>query len=246
MQVVILCGGKGLRMNGLSKSIPKSLAQIQNKPIIWHIMNLYSKYSHTDFLLPLGYQGDQIKEYFLEYHWKSKNFKINLESNQLDVLNACENWNVTCIETGKNTMTGARLKKLEPYIQDDLFMITYGDGLADININELVEFHIRTGKTMTLTGILPKNQYGVLKSSNNIITEFAEKPTVSNRINGGFFVCNRDIFNYLDESEDCVLEELPFKRLVEDQELAVYHHDGKWISIDTYKDLEIANTLWNT
>lgn len=143
-------------------------------------------------------------------------------------------------------MTGARIKKIEPYIQDDIFMITYGDGLADIDINDLVRFHIKAGKVMTLTGILPNNQYGVLKSSNNIITEFSEKPMMPNRINGGFFVCNKEIFNYIDTREDCVLEESPFKRLVEDRELAVYHHDGKWISIDTYKDLEIANTFWNS
>ncbi|TKA00361.1 glucose-1-phosphate cytidylyltransferase [Bacillus thuringiensis] len=245
MQVVILCGGKGMRMNGLSKSMPKTLATIQNKPIIWHIMSLYSKYAHTDFILPLGYQGDKIKEYLFEYHWKYKNCKFNFPSKQLDILEEIENWNVTCVETGADTMTGARIKKIEPYIQGDTFMITYGDGLADINIDNLIKFHKETGKTMTLTGIVPTNQYGVLKSSNNIITEFQEKPVMTDRINGGFFVCDKNIFQYLDENEDCVLEEGPFQRLIEDRELAVYNHDGKWISIDTYKDLITANTLWH-
>ncbi|MED3391338.1 sugar phosphate nucleotidyltransferase [Bacillus thuringiensis] len=246
MQVVILCGGKGMRMNGLSTSIPKSLAKIQNKPIIWHIMNLYSKYAHTDFILPLGYQGDKIKEYFFEYYWKCKNCKFNLPSKQIDILEEIENWNVTCVETGVDTMTGARIKKIEQYIQDDTFMVTYGDGLADINIDDLIKFHKETGKTMTLTGIVPTNQYGVLRSSNNIITEFQEKPVMKDRINGGFFVCDKKIFQYLDTNEDCVLEEEPFQRLVDNRELAVYNHDGKWISIDTYKDLITANTLWHT
>ncbi|PGW49181.1 sugar phosphate nucleotidyltransferase [Bacillus thuringiensis] len=246
MQVVILCGGKGLRMSGFSKSIPKTLAKVQTKPIIWHLMKLYGQYSYTDFILPLGHQGDAIKKYFMEYHWRDKDLKINLSNQTYTPLEKDENWNVTCVDTGEDTMTGARIKKIEKYILDDTFMVTYGDGLADVNINELVHFHKKMGKVMTLTSVAPRSQYGILHSENGIATEFSEKPQKNEMINGGFFVCDKKIFDYLDLNSNCVLEEEPFQKLIKHRELAVYHHKGSWISIDTYKDLITANEIWHT
>jgi glucose-1-phosphate cytidylyltransferase len=244
LKVVILCGGKGLRMRGLSEDVPKALAKINGQPIIWHIMNIFSKYNHHDFILPLGYKGDQIKEYFKFYPWKNHDFELNLGENKYKLLNEVEPWKITCVDTGQDTMTGARIKKVEEYIDDDTFFVTYGDGLADINLDELVKFHKEQGKTVTLTGIKKHNQYGVLALDKGIATDFTEKPLLDFTINGGFYVCNKKFFDYLTENPDCVLEDAPLKNLVKERELAVYEHNGLWISIDTPKDLEDASKLW--
>ncbi|CAI9389571.1 MULTISPECIES: sugar phosphate nucleotidyltransferase [unclassified Bacillus (in: firmicutes)] len=244
MKVVILCGGKGMRMRGLTENLPKALADVNGKPILWHIMKHYSEYGHQDFILPLGYKGEQIKDYFVNLAWKKNDLKIDLEKNQYDILEKTEPWKITCIDTGIDTMTGARIKQLEEFIQDDIFLLTYGDGLSDIDLDALIAFHKEKGKTVTLTGIQKNNQYGVLDIKDGIATSFTEKPILDNLINGGFFVCNKEFFHYLSAQPDCVLEEEPLRKLINKRELAVYLHEGTWISIDTPKDLEDARKIW--
>ncbi|MEQ2468645.1 sugar phosphate nucleotidyltransferase [Niallia sp. CLA-SR-H024] len=192
MKVVILCGGKGMRMRGLTENIPKALADVNGKTILWHIMKHYSEYGHQEFILPLGYKGDQIKDYFVNLAWRKNNLKIDLLNNQYDILEKTEPWNITCIDTGQDTMTGARIKQLEEYIEDDIFLLTYGDGLSDIDLDKLIAFHKEKGKTVTLTGIKKNNQYGVLDIEDGIAKGFSEKPMLNDWINGGFFVCNKD------------------------------------------------------
>ncbi|XQY92661.1 sugar phosphate nucleotidyltransferase [Metabacillus sp. HB246100] len=244
MKVVILCGGKGLRMSGLEENIPKALARVNGHPIIWHIMKLYSHYGFNEFILPLGHQGEKIKKYFMEYKWKEHDITLCLNESKFSPLTSIEDWEITCVNTGLETMTGARIKQIEKYIKDDTFLLTYGDGLSDINIEKLIAFHKEKGKAVTVTGIKKHNQYGVLEVEDGLATNFAEKPEVNSIINGGFFVCNREFFHYLSEDQDCVLEEEPLKNLIKDGELAIYEHDGFWMSIDTPKDLAEANKLW--
>ncbi|UGB28716.1 sugar phosphate nucleotidyltransferase [Metabacillus sp. B2-18] len=246
MKVVILCGGKGLRMRGLEENIPKALARVNGKPIIWHIMKLYSQYGYNEFILPLGYQGEKIKEYFIEYKWKESDLELVLNENNPIPLNNIEDWSITFADTGLETMTGARIKNIEKYVDDDIFLLTYGDGLSDINIDKLIQFHKEKGKTVTLTGIRKQSQYGILELENGIATKFVEKPEMNSIINGGFFVCNRDFFRYLSDDPQCVLEENPLKNLIKDEELAIYEHDGLWMSIDTPKDLVEANKIWKS
>jgi glucose-1-phosphate cytidylyltransferase len=244
MQVIILCGGKGLRMRGIPEDIPKSLIKVNGQPIIWHIMKLYSNFGHNEFILPLGYKGEKIKEYFMDLVWKDSDFVLNLGDNKYTLMEETEKWNITFADTGLDTMTGARIKNIEKYINDDTFMFTYGDGLANIDINKLIELHKMKGKIVTLTGINKQSQYGLIKVENGIAKGFEEKPKLDLIINGGFFVCNREFFNYLSSDNNCVLEEEPLKNLIKDGELAVFEHDGFWIGIDTPKDIIEANEKW--
>ena len=169
---------------------------------------------------------------------------MNLGESKYSLLDELESWKITCVDTGQDTMTGARIKMVEDFVDDDTFFVTYGDGLANIDLDELLKFHKQKGKLVTLTGIKKNSQYGVMTVDQGIATNFTEKPVLDDTINGGFFVCNKQFFNYLSENQECVLEEEPLKSLVKAGELAVYEHDGLWISIDTPKDLEEANRLW--
>ncbi|MDF2840276.1 MAG: rfbF [Clostridia bacterium] len=243
LKVVILCGGKGLRMKEVTGDVPKPLAMIGNKPILWHIMKTYYHYGFNEFVLLLGYKGDRIKEYFMDYEWKNNSFRLK-EDGHYELLEPSEKWNITFLDTGLDTMTGGRLLRAKSLLKDESFMLTYGDGLADININKLVDFHIENGKVATVTGINKSNQYGVLTTENNIATEFIEKPTDNNIINGGFFVFNHDVFDYLRDGDKCILERDPLVHLVEDRQLAVYNHNGFWTAMDTYKDIMDVNKLW--
>ncbi|MDC2866842.1 sugar phosphate nucleotidyltransferase [Bacillus sp. BP-3] len=245
MKVIILCGGKGLRMQGILEDVPKPLVRVQGKPLIWHIMNWYSKFGHQEFILPLGYKGEQIKEYFMNYNWKESDLVLDLQKNQYQLLEEQKSWNIKFIDTGMETMTGARLKRLENHVQDELFLLTYGDGLAHIDINELIKIHKEKGKVATLTGIRKNSQYGLLQVENGIVTEFKEKPLLDSLINGGFFVFNKAIFNYLSDEDTCILEEEPLRNLIKNNELAIYEYNGFWISVDTPKDLKDANEKWD-
>ncbi|MDM5188747.1 sugar phosphate nucleotidyltransferase [Bacillus sp. DX4.1] len=244
MKVIILCGGKGLRMRGILEDVPKPLVRVQGKPIIWHIMDWYSKFGHEEFILPLGYKGEKIKEYFMDYNWKEHDFMLDSSKNQYQLLEKMEQWNITFIDTGIETMTGARVKKIEKYVDDEMFLLTYGDGLAHIDINELIKFHKEKGKIATLTGIKKNSQYGVLEVENGIAKDFKEKPILDALINGGFFVFNKEIFTYLSDENECILEEEPLRNLIKNNELAVFEYDGFWIGIDTPKDLKDANERW--
>ncbi len=243
MKVVILCGGKGQRMGTTSEELPKPMLPVKGKPIIIHIMNQYMKYGYNDFILPLGYKGSQIKQYFKDYEWLNYDFKKTIGKKQLELLQEQKEFHVTLVDTGISAMTGSRIKKIEKYI-DDTFMVTYGDGISDINIKKLLSFHKKSGKIATVTGIERKSQYGILEVQDNVVTAFTEKQSADGVINGGFFVFNKKIFDYLSEDNNCILEADPLQALVKDQQLSVYKHKGFWKSIDTQKDLEEANEKW--
>lgn len=243
MKIVILCGGKGQRMQS-GQNHPKSMSWVNGKPLINHIMKTYAKYGFNDFILPLGYKGDMIRDYFLNYELNNCNIMKETVTNKTTILGNCDNFKVTMVNTGLETMTGARIKRVSQYIDGDVFMVTYGDGLADVDINKLIAFHKAKGKIGTLTGIKKKSQYGILEVQNDIALSFKEKNTTEGVINGGYFVFNIAFLDYLDSKESCVLEEEPIKKLIKDKELAVYMHDGLWLSVDTPKDLEYANQVW--
>ena len=244
MKVLILCGGKGLRMKELTEDGPKPLARIGNKPMLWHIMKTYYAYGFKDFVLLLGYKGDKVKEYFMDYEWKNSSFVLN-EDGSYEIFKQPEKWSITFLDTGLETMTGGRIAKAKDIVGDEPFMLTYGDGLADINLNDLLKFHKDSGKIATVTGIQKQNQYGVLRVEDHIAVDFIEKPPSKDIINGGFFVCNKEIFNYVKDDEDCIFEREPMVGLAKDKQLAVYEHKGFWTAIDTYKDITDANSIWN-
>ncbi|NMA65038.1 MAG: NTP transferase domain-containing protein [Clostridiaceae bacterium] len=237
MKVLILCGGRGLRMNELTEDIPKPLAQVCGKPMLWHIMKIYKYYGFDDFILLLGYKGEKIKEYFMDYKWKQHSFTLNTKSNDIKLLEKSEDWNIAFLDTGMETMTGSRIKRAKKYIGSETFMVTYGDGLSDIDLNKLLAYHREKGKIATVTGIDRKTQYGTLTVENGIATSFKEKQSSSGIINGGFFVFEPDIFNYLTDDTNCILEKEPLESLAKEGQLAVYRHEGFWTACDTYNDI---------
>lgn len=248
MKVVILCGGKGTRLREETEYRPKPMVEIGNKPILWHIMKIYAYYGFKDFVICLGYKGNIIKEYFLNYEMMNNDFTVNLGSRKDVKIHSDHDehdWQVTLAETGEESQTGARVKKIEKYINDDSFMLTYGDGVSQINVKKLVKFHKSHGKIGTMTGVHPSSRFGEFNIKGHQIIEFNEKPqTKEGLINGGFFVFNRDFFDYLDDNENCILERDPLENLASDGQLMLYSNDGFWQCVDTYRELEILNTLW--
>lgn len=244
MKVVILCGGKSTRMSELTKDIPKPLVEVGEKPMLWHIMKLYKHYGFDDFILLLGYKGEKIKEYFLNYEWKNHSFKINDHSNNMELLEKSEKWKITFLDTGLDTMTGGRLKLAQPYIGNETFMLTYGDGLSDINLSKLLDFHRSKDTLATVTGIYKKSQYGTLTVNDGIAKSFEEKKQTKELINGGFFIMNPGVFNYLTDDTSCILEQQPLMNLAKDGQLAVYIHEGFWTAMDTAKDILEVNEMW--
>lgn len=248
---VILCGGMGLRLREETERRPKPLVEIGGKPILWHLMKIYNHYGVRDFVLCLGYLGEMIKRYFLHYNIMNSDCRIHPQSGApplIEVLSpGLEDWTVTLADTGLEAQTGARIKRIERYITTDMFMLTYGDGLADINIAKLLEFHRRHGKIATVTGVHPSSRFGELMSEGGRVVEFSEKPQArAGLINGGFFVFNRKVFSYLSDSPNCVLEGEPLERLARDRELMVYAHEGFWQCMDTYRDFHLLNSLWTS
>ncbi len=250
MKVAILCGGKGTRLQEKTESIPKPLIEIGGRPILWHIMKIYSHYGFNDFVLLLGYKGDKIKEYFVDGdRWRRHNFTLSTAPGcepKLELLNQdADDWRITFLDTGLETNTGGRIKKAEPYIDGDSFLVTYGDGVADIDIPELVRTHHRHGKSATVTAVTPLSQFGIMRlNGDGAVREFMEKPRMKDWVNGGFFVFNRDVFDYL--QEDSVLEREPLQRLAEADRIRAYQHSGFWACMDTYKDAVTLDNLWNT
>lgn len=247
MKVIILAGGYGTRLGAITEALPKPMVPIGEKPIIWHIMKMYSHYGYKDFVLSLGYKQELIKEYFYNYNIRSSDFSIHLGTKKMQDYNGHDemDWNVTLIDTGLNTLKGARLKRLEKYLADDINMLTYGDGVADINIDELVKFHKAHGKMLTVTGVHPPARFGEIIEDHGKLVSFKEKPQSSvGLINGGFFVFDKRLFNYLREDEDCDLEYETFEKLVPLGEVMVYKHLGNWECIDTERDLKHLNKLW--
>ena len=250
MKTVILCGGMGTRLREETEFRPKPMVEIGGRPILWHIMKIYSFYGFNDFVICLGYKGEIIKDYFCNYEMQNNDITIELgKHNEVEIhSNHAENgWKVTLADTGKDTMTGARIKRVEKYIESDSFMLSYGDGLADVNIKKLVELHKSHGRTGTMTTVIPPSRFGRIIESNGRVVEFSEKPRVKDDlINGGYFVFNKEIFNYLTDDSNCILERAPLEDLAKDGELMVNKHDGFWECMDTYRDFELLNRLWES
>jgi glucose-1-phosphate cytidylyltransferase len=249
MKVVIFAGGKGTRISEESHLKPKPMIEIGEKPILWHIMKIYEKYGYTDFILCLGYKGYAIKEYFVNYFSHNADITIELQNNTVEVHNAkAENFKVTLVDTGIDTMTAGRLQRVQKYIQEDTFLLTYGDGVSDVNINELVAFHQSHGKLATMTAIIPEGRFGTMDIGDDaVVKSFKEKPKNDNHwINGGFFVLNKAVFNYFDnDMTDIMWEQEPLIRLTEDKQLMTYKHHGFWKCMDAMRDKEELEKMWN-
>lgn len=248
--VVILCGGMGTRLREETEYRPKPLVEVGGRPILWHIMKMYGSHGFKRFVLCLGYKGEMIKQYFLNYRLTTRNFTLCLESNEEPIVESNgepEEWTITFADTGTSAMTGARVKRIEHYIDSNEFMLTYGDGVSNINICELLKFHRSHGKLATVTAVHPLARFGELVIQGSRVVQFAEKPqAVDGFINGGFFVFNREVFSYLSDHEACVLEREPLERLAADGELMTYHHGGFWHCMDTYRDLQVLNQFWES
>lgn len=248
--VVILAGGFGTRLREQTEFIPKPMVPIGTRPILWHIMKIYSYYGFKHFIICLGYKGEIIKEYFLHYRFRSSDFTINLgrhEEVTIHNSHAEEDWQVTLADTGLISMTGARIKLIEKYIDTKYFLLTYGDGLANVDIKKLIEFHLAHRKIATITGVRPPSRFGEILTEGNCVIEFGEKPQVgSSIINGGFFVFNREIFSYLKGDDKCTLEREPLERMAEDGQLMVYYHTGFWQCMDTLRDMNLLNEHWES
>ena len=250
MKTVILCGGYGTRIRDVADDIPKPMIPIGGLPILWHIMKYYAECGYREFVLCLGYKGQAIKDFFMNYETHTNDFTLTLGTpKKMEFHNTHNeiNWKITLAETGLNAMTGARVRKVREYLQgDENFMLTYGDGVGNVDIAELLAFHRSHGKIITVSGMRPPGRFGELMSDpEGMVTEFNEKPQASGgRISGGFFVCRKEIFNYLDEREDLVLEQEPMRALVHDGQMMVYEHDGFWQPMDTYRDYMLLNELY--
>ena len=245
--VVILCGGMGTRLREETEYKPKPMVDIGGKPVLWHIMKLYAHFGFSHFILCLGHKGSVIKEYFLNYEAMSNDFTINLgrgnpltyQSNHNE-----QSFKVALVDTGLKTMTGGRIKRIEKFIDTEAFMVTYGDGLANININDLFTFHKGHGKLATLTATRPPSRFGVLElTEGDLVKQFREK-VQTEWINGGFMVFSRRVFDYLDL--DCVLESGPMEKLSAENQLMAFRHEGFWIGMDTYREYEMLNQMWDS
>jgi glucose-1-phosphate cytidylyltransferase len=248
MKVVILCGGLGTRLNEETEFKPKPLVQVGGMPILWHIMKIYSHYGHNEFILPLGYKGDMIKEFFIHFNWRANDFTLDMMSKHCAVHNNHKNedWKIHFVDTGLETKTALRVKKIQHIIGDDKeFMLTYGDGVSDVDINRLIEFHRAQKRIATITGVKVSSKFGVLASNGNQLTDFNEKPEEANFINGGFMVFDSKVFKHFND-EDLMLEEKngPLTKLAKLGEVSVYNHDGFWHSMDTYRDYLRLNQIW--
>ena len=250
-KVVILCGGMGTRLREETEYRPKPLVEIGGRPVLWHIMKVYSHYGFNDFILCLGYKGAMIKEYFLNYRLMNSDFTLRLNSGKEPEFHRPlqdEQWTITFADTGAEAQTGARLKRIERHLQDDHFMMTYGDGVGNVDISKLWEFHLARGKIGTVTGVVPASRYGELSLSGNSVAEFSEKPPnpKDRFISGGFFVFKRSFLDYLSPEDDCMLEREPLEKLAHDGQFIAYLHEGFWHSMDTYRDFTRLNELWKT
>jgi glucose-1-phosphate cytidylyltransferase len=249
MKVIILSGGYGTRIRDVSEEIPKPMIPIGGRPILWHIMKYYAEYGHKEFVLCLGYKGDVIRNFFLNYekymsditieYGENKNITTHSNYHHMD-------WKVTLAETGLNSMTGGRLSQIKKYVQEDTFFITYGDGLGNINLDELLKFHKSHGRILTVTGVHPPGRFGELRAGNDgVVTEFNEKPqSEAGRISGGFFVADSRLFDYLTNDLSEVFEDHPMRTLVKEKKLMMFKHDGFWQPMDTAREYQLLNKLY--
>ena len=247
MNVVILCGGRGTRLREETDFRPKPMIEVGGRPLLWHIMKIYAHYGFNEFVLALGAKGDYIRQYFLNYEAMTRDVTIRLGDAPHLTLHgeSVEPWTVTLAETGAAALTGARVKRVERYVDGDAFMLTYGDGVADIDVSKLRAFHQSHRRIGTVTGVRPPSRLGELVSSGTRVVEFSEKPSVSNGyFNGGFFVFQRAFFDYLSDEDGCVLERDPLERLAKDGQLELYPHEKYWQCMDTPRDLQHLTEAW--
>ena len=248
MKVIILAGGWGSRLGLLSELVPKPMVYIGNRPVLWHIMKTYSYYGYNDFIIALGVKGQVIKEYFHDFEAINNDFTVDLSTGKMIYHNKHKEneWKVTLVDTGINTLKGGRIKRVEHFLDDEINMLTYGDGVADIDINKLVEFHKSHGKTVTFTGVHPSGRFGEFEEKNNQVMSFEEKPSQGKSfINGGYMVFNRNLLDFLSPNEDCDFEFNALEKLAQNGEVMVYKHEGKWECMDHERDVAHLNTLWN-
>lgn len=250
MKVVILCGGLGTRMREETEYRPKPMVPIGERPILWHIMNHYALHGFHEFVLCLGYKGEMIQDYFLHYRTAISDFTLRLDGAspvRFHTPNRERDWVITFVKTGQSAMTGARVKRIERFIDEDTFMMTYGDGLADIDVGALVRFHQAHGRIGTVTGVRSgMSRFGELHLAGERVLEFSEKPEQDGYINGGFFVFRREVFAYLRDDDACTLEQEPLLRLAQDGQMMSYRHHGFWHCMDTYRDYQQLNDIWKS
>jgi len=245
LKVILLAGGFGTRLSEFTDVIPKPMVPIGGKPILWHIMQTYAHFGHNDFFVALGYKSEIIKDYFLNYRALNSDFTIDLSTgnvrpHQVDAVD----WNVTLVNTGDNSMTGGRVKRMQPFIGDETCMLTYGDGVADINLDALLEFHKSHGKMVTISAVRPAARFGELEIVGSKVASFEEKPQLHDGwINGGYFIIEPEFFKLID-CDATFLEREPLERATELGELMAYHHDGFWHCMDTKRDHDLLEGLW--
>lgn len=244
---MIFAGGFGSRLGGISQIVPKPMVEIGGKPILWHIMKIYAHYGIKEFILCLGYKGEVFKDYFLHYDSKNSDFTVDLGTKEVTFHNKYDesDWKVTLINTGINTLKGGRLKRVEPHLTDDVNLLTYGDGLANVNIQKLIEFHKKQNSLVTITGVHPPARFGELIVEGSRILSFEEKSQTSQGlINGGFMVFDKKLLKYLTPDESCDLEKGVFEKLAKENLLSVFKHEGFWGCVDHERDLVYLNNLW--
>jgi len=250
MKVVILCGGVGTRLREETEFRPKPMVEVGGRPIVWHIMKTYAHYGFTEFVLCLGYRGNMIKEYFLNYAAMNNDFTIDLSNNRTLQYHGDteeQDFKVTLVDTGPQTMTGGRVSRVQRHVGDGTFMVTYGDGVADIDVQALLAFHRSHGKLATVTSVCPASRFGVVEINRLAqVSCFAEKPRTTEWISAGYFVFEPGVFDYINPGGDsCILEYEPMKRLAADGQLMAYRHEGFFFAMDTYREYEMLNDMWS-
>ncbi len=250
LQVVILCGGQGTRIRAVAEDKPKPMVEIGGRPILWHIMKYYGSFGVRKFILALGYQGGKIVDYFANYRLRNYDFTMNTRDSSARLFHdeseqgGVEDWEITLVHTGEETMTGGRIKRVAPYLHGDTFLATYGDGLSNVDLGKLLEFHLAQGRTATLTGVHQPTTFGVVDSAEDgLVRSFREKPSLSGYINGGFFAFQRALLDEI-AGDQTVLEEDPFRALIVKGQLSMFRHDGFWHCMDHYKDYTTLNAMW--
>jgi glucose-1-phosphate cytidylyltransferase len=250
MKVVILCGGLGTRLREETEFRPKPMVEVGGRPILWHIMKTYAHYGFREFVLCLGYRGNVIKEYFLNYAAMNNDFTITLGS-QADIqyhgAHGEQDFRVTLVDTGQATMTGGRVRRVARFVDGGTFMVTYGDGLADIHVGKLLEFHRAHGRLATVTTVRPTSRFGIVKTNGDaLVTAFSEKPRMGDWISAGYFVFEPGVLDYLAAGDECIMEREPMERLAADGQLVAYRHEGFFYAMDTYREHEALNGMWNS
>jgi len=245
MKVGILAGGLGTRLSEETTVRPKPMVEIGGKPILWHIMNIYAAYGYKEFVIALGYKGEIIKDYFLNYHSRARNLTVKLHTGESDIHNGySEDWTVHLLDTGAETQTGGRVKQMAEFIGNEPFMLTYGDGVSNVNISELVKFHRNHGKLATITAVRPPARFGQMIFNGEQVSEFVEKPQIGEGwINGGFFVLQPEIVKYINDDQ-IIWEREPLEQLAMQGQLAAYRHNEFWHPMDTLRDVQLLNKLW--